>query len=75
MVNTRHVSYCDYIGRVIQSAIDRDTLSYDGLLAGCGSIKSDLHPVDGYFMSTKKTINVADRNGRLYEITIKDVTK
>jgi hypothetical protein len=75
MRNTKHLSFCDYIAQTIKKAVDHDSVCADGLLAGCGSIKADLHPTDGYLMTTTKTMSVADRNGRLYEITVKDVTK
>lgn len=74
MRNTSHLSFCDYIAQTIKKAIDHDSICADGLLAGCGSIKYDLGPNDE-FVSPTKTMNVADRNGRLYEITVKDVTK
>lgn len=69
------VIYCDYIAKVIDDALFRDAMSPDGLVAGSGNVKSDLHPIDGYLMSTTKTINAMDRNGRLYEITVREVTR
>ena len=75
MRNTKHLSYCDYIAQTIKKAVDHDSICADGLLAGCGSIKYDLDQVTGSLVTTTKTMNVADRNGRLYEITVKDVTK
>jgi len=32
----------------------------------------DLHPIDGYFLSTKKTILVEDKNGTQYKITVEE---
>jgi hypothetical protein len=74
MINTKHLSFCDYIAQTIKKAVDHDSVCADGLLAGCGSIMYDMGP-NGEFISTTKTMSVADRNGRLYEITVKDVTK
>jgi len=66
--------YCDYIALVIKKAITQDATQPDSLLAGCGRVRFDLGE-DGSFASTTKFINCADVNGRLYEITVKEVTK
>lgn len=66
--------YCDYIALVIKKAITQEATQPDSLLAGCGRVRFDLGE-DGSFASTTKFINCADVNGRLYEITVKEVTK
>jgi len=66
--------YCDYIALVIKEAITQEATQPGSLLAGCGRVRFDLGE-DGSFVSTTKFINVADVNGRLYEITVKEVTK
>ena len=66
--------YCDYIALVIKEAITQEATQTDSLLAGCGRVRFDLGE-DGSFASTTKFINCADVNGRLYEITVKEVTK
>lgn len=66
--------YCDYIALVIKEAIAQEATQSGSLLAGCGRVRFDLGE-DGSFASTTKFINVADVNGRLYEITVKEVTK
>ena len=66
--------YCDYIAKVVQKAINKDLAQSGSLISGAGTIRFDLD-ADGAFVSTNKLINVADINGRLYEITIKEVTK
>ena len=66
--------YCDYIALVIKEAIAQEAPQSDSLIAGCGSIRFDLGE-DGSFASTTKFMNCADVNGRLYEITVKEVTK
>jgi hypothetical protein len=66
--------YCDYIALVIKEAITQEATTPDSLLAGCGRVRFDLGE-DGSFASTTKFINCADVNGRLYEITVKEVTK
>jgi hypothetical protein len=66
--------YCDYIALVIKEAITQEATQSDSLLSGCGRVRFDLGE-DGSFASTTKFINCADVNGRLYEITVKEVTK
>jgi hypothetical protein len=66
--------YCDYIAMVIKEAIAQEATQPGSLLAGCGRVRFDLGE-DGSFASTTKFINCADVNGRLYEITVKEVTK
>ena len=62
--------YCDKIADVIRKAL----LKYDsdnivGLVDG---VKMDLHPTEGYFQSTKKTIRVSDMNGKWYRVTVEE---
>jgi hypothetical protein len=66
--------YCDYIASVIKRGLTNESLQGGSLIAGCGAVRSDLDHT-GAFVSTTKYINVADTNGRLYEITIQEVTK
>lgn len=71
---TTPMVYCDYIAAVIKQALAHEYLQGGSLLAGCGSIRFDLDET-GAFRSPTKYINCADINGRLYEITVKEVTK
>jgi hypothetical protein len=66
--------YCDYIAEVIKQAINKDLGRHESLIAGCGGVRYDTD-TKGAFASTSKFINVSDINGRLYEITIKEITK
>ncbi len=66
--------YCDYIAEVIKQAINKDITRHESLLAGAGSVRFDTD-ANGGFASTTKFINCADINGRLYEITVKEITK
>jgi hypothetical protein len=66
--------YCDYIAEVIKQAINKDITRAESLLAGAGSVRFDTD-ADGAYLSPTKFVNVADINGRLYEITIKEITK
>jgi hypothetical protein len=66
--------YCDYIAEVIKQAINKDITRAESLLCGAGSVRFDTD-ADGAYLSPTKFVNVADINGRLYEITIKEITK
>jgi hypothetical protein len=66
--------YCDYIAEVIKQAINKDITRPESLLAGAGSVRFDTD-TNGAYLSPTKFVNVADINGRLYEITIKEITK
>jgi hypothetical protein len=66
--------YCDYIAEVIKQAINKDITRAESLLSGAGSVRFDTD-ADGAYLSPTKFVNVADINGRLYEITIKEITK
>ena len=65
-----NLAYCDKIADVVRKAL----LKYDpdNIIGLIGPIEYDLHPTKGYFMSTKKTIEMCDMNGKKYEITIKE---
>ena len=62
------LKYCDYIADVIKKGLCAD----DGLVSEVGHIKMDLHPEDGSFVSTKKTIPVKDVNGTSYIVTVEE---
>ena len=60
----------DRIKKALQSSIEDDVETYIGEVGG---IKSDLHPEGGWFVSPKKTIQVSDTNGKMYNITIEEI--
>lgn len=69
------LKYCDYIAYTILKCLkdhkymnSRETYLGDLL----GPVKMDLHPTEGYFLSTKKTIIVNDINGQKYRITVEE---
>ena len=64
------IKYCDYIADVIKKSLCAD----EGLVSEVGHIKMDLHPEEGYFVSTKKTIPVKDVNGTSYIVTVEEDT-
>jgi len=65
------LAYCDFIADSIKKAFTND--KPDNLVANVGEIKMDLHPIDGYFLSTKKTITMEDINGKMYKVTVEEL--
>lgn len=63
--------YCDKFAAAIKDALNRP--DPDGIIAGCGPMKYDLDPVDGYLVSHKKVLFAADMFGRHYKITVEEV--
>ena len=61
------LAYCDYIANVI-----RTTIVADDIIESIGPVKMDLHPTEGWFVSTQKTISIVDKNGRRYKVTIEE---
>ena len=62
------LAYCDKIADTIKKGL----LKYDeqGIIGLIGPIQWDLHPTEGWFQSTTKTIEMCDMNGKKYVITI-----
>lgn len=69
------LAYCDYIADRIQKALSLDIRENRGytMVSEVGPIKMDLHPTEGYFVSTKKTLKVIDINGKKYKVTVEEV--
>lgn len=63
--------YCDKIADVIRKGL----LKYDPdqIIGLVGGVKYDLHPEEGYFVSTKKTIDMTDMTGKAYRVTIEEI--
>ena len=69
------LAYCDYIADRIKSALEldvRENRPYTKV-GSVGKIKMDLHPTEGYFMSTKKVLTCEDINGKLYRVTVEEI--
>lgn len=65
----KHLAYCDYIATVVRrTMLVADDQSLIDVVSG---IHLDLDK-DGVFVSTKKTIDVTDMNGRKYLITVEE---
>ena len=64
------LAYCDKIADVVRKSL----LKYDpdGIVSFVNGVSMDLHPSDGYLVSTKKTIKVSDMNGKWYKITVEE---
>jgi hypothetical protein len=67
------LAYCDYISALINEKLVNDLDSVQTVLKEVGSTKWDLHPEEGYFLSTKKTIDVMDKGGKKYRITVEEL--
>jgi hypothetical protein len=65
-----YVVYCDYIAHTIVNNLKANDT--ERLLSSVSRPKYDLTP-EGGFASTKKTIEVEDRNGRKYLVTVEEV--
>jgi hypothetical protein len=66
------LAYCDYIAETISKSLHKDAASPSSLVSMVTSPKMDLHPTEGYFVSTKKTITVLDKNGKPYKVTVEE---
>tara|TARA_B110000259_G_scaffold131691_1_gene148547 strand:- start:4073 stop:4291 length:219 start_codon:yes stop_codon:yes gene_type:complete len=70
------IAYCDYIADTIEVLLRREMIDSescgDAILEYVGNPKLDLHPTEGWFQSTMKTIEVTDVNGKKYKITIEE---
>ena len=66
------LAYCDYIADRIQKLVSKEIGDNDTLLESIGKVNYDLHPTEGYFQSTKKTITCYDTNGKAYVVTVEE---
>jgi hypothetical protein len=65
-----YLVYCDYIANVISKELKANDT--ERLIASVGRPQYDMNR-EGAFASTKKTIEVEDRNGIKYRITVEEV--
>ena len=63
------LAYCDYIAYTVL----KPALTEDSFITVVGKVKMDLHKEAGYMLSTAKTIEVADKNGKQYRITVEEI--
>jgi predicted cupin superfamily sugar epimerase len=68
------LAYCDYIAEATRKSLYNDMRNNpESLIGDVMSVKMDLHPEGGYFLSTKKTINIFDKGGKEYRITVEEI--
>jgi len=65
-----NLAFCDHIANLIKKI---NWAGPYGQKMECGHVSLDLHPEEGYFLSTKKTIKVTDWNGKKYKVTITEI--
>jgi hypothetical protein len=66
------LAYCDAIAFVLRNALRDDVKSPMSYVKNVGGVQWDLHPEEGYMMSTAKTIMVEDKNGKTYKVTVEE---
>lgn len=69
------MEYCDFIAAKISSTLEvtRRSGEFGQLLAVVGRPRLDLHPTEGWVQSSTKTIEVTDKNGQKYKVTVEAV--
>jgi hypothetical protein len=66
----KSIAYCDKIAHLTREAMTKTEL-IEGF--DIGPIHLDLHPTEGYWLSSKKTITITDRRvGKKYTLTIEE---
>jgi hypothetical protein len=66
--------YCDYIADKVVKTLRTDSYSEDSLLHFVSHAQLDLDE-QGIFQSTKKVVDVQDKNGVRYRVTVEEVDK
>lgn len=66
------LAYCDYIAAIINERLKNDVFSRQTVIGAVGKTQMDLHPEEGWMISTKKTMDVIDINGKKYKVTIEE---
>lgn len=67
----KSTSYCGYIAERIRDALKSADLK--NLISDVGPLEWDLHEKHGYSLSTSKFVELTDRNGNRYRITVEDI--
>ena len=65
--------FCDYIAHTIQRDLKFQDSRDQQLLSSVGIVNYDLDK-NGVFLSPKKTIKVEDIYGKVYQITVEELT-
>jgi hypothetical protein len=69
---TLKLAYCDYIAARIHTLVSNEINDNQTMMESVSTPKMDLHPTEGYFMSTKKVLTVHDMNGKAYVVTVEE---
>ena len=69
---TLKLAYCDYIAARIHTLVSNEINDNQTMMESVSTPKMDLHPTEGYFMSTKKVLTVHDMNGEAYVVTVEE---
>lgn len=72
MMATVKLAYCDYIAHLISTELKKIDTESQKLIGSVGRVQFDLGFHDE-FLSTTKTIDVEDRFGKQYRITIQEL--
>lgn len=67
-----NLAYCDYIAACISKTLISEAKQFGGIVKSASHPQLDLHSDEGYFLSTKKTIEVEDLNGKRYIVTVEE---
>lgn len=65
------LAYCDYIADEINVLFWSQ--QSEAIITKVGNVKYDLHPEQGWMMSTKKTMKLTDMNGKMYRVTVEEI--
>ena len=71
-IGVNMLAYCDYIAKVISDAMKADANKMFSHIDNVGKTQWDLDDT-GAFRSTKKTISVVDRNGKIYRVIVEEL--
>ena len=75
LANHLKMAYCDFIANRVRKALVNDQwtiLHGENLIDDIGNVQMDLHPTEGYLLSTAKSITVHDVNGKAYIVSIQE---
>lgn len=65
------LAYCDYIADEINVLFWSQ--QSEAIITKVGNVEYDLHPEQGWMMSTKKTMKLTDMNGKMYRVTVEEI--
>jgi len=65
--------YSDDIAHTLRTSLQRDIETGATYVKGVSAIKMDLHPTEGYMLSTARVLTVTDINGNMYRVTVEEM--